>query len=103
MGSIIMAGNDFSITGLKDLKIGTSGNDGATNTVTPQTIPQGSDYDQGRTNRINNQKQFFAYTSQRTTVNFNSQIFDFTFGTTSGLNPYQKLASHQGKELHVFG
>ncbi len=95
-------GDNFAIGGIKDLNLATSGMEGANIGSTPVHLPN-SDYNSFRANQTNNQTQFLSLTAQRTTVKFSSQNFDNTFGTTSGLNPNQKLTSDQGKLLHTIG
>lgn len=95
-------GDNLTIGGFKDLNMQTMGVDNASIGSTPITLPN-SDYNSFRPNQINNQTQFLGITAQRTSVKFNSQNFDLQFGTTSGLNPYQKLTQAQGNLLHAIG
>lgn len=97
-------GDNFAIGGIKDLNLATFGMEGAGNSSAPVTLPNNASYNPTRTNKTDfNNPGFLALTAQHTTANFNSQNFDITFGTTSGLNPYQKLTSDQGKLLHTIG
>ncbi len=96
-----MGANDFAVNGMKNLD-NLPGAESAFNSVATQVIPQNSDYGSGRVNRANNQTQFLGITAQRTTA-FNSAVLDFQFGTTPGINPYQQLEDHQGKNLHTLG
>lgn len=96
-----MGAENFAIGGMKNLE-NISGAENASNSIAFQTIPQNSDYGFGKANPINNQTQFLGLTAQRTTA-FNSATLDFQFGTTPGINPYQVLQEHQGKQLHTFG
>ena len=95
-------GDDLKIGGFKDLNMQVMGADNGSIGTTPVTLPN-SDYNSFRPNQTNNQTQFLGLTAQHTTTRFNSYNFDFQFGTTSGLNPYQKLTQDQGKLLHTIG
>lgn len=95
-------GDNLTIGGFKDLNMQAVGVDTASIGSTPITLPN-SDYNSFRANQTNNQTQFLGLTAQHTTTKFSSYNFDFQFGTTSGLNPYQKLTSDQGKLLHTIG
>ena len=95
-------GDNLAIGGVKDLNIQALVVDSASIGSTPVTLPN-SDYNSFRANQTNNQTQFLSLTAQHTTTKFNSYNFDFQFGTTSGLNPNQKLSQDQGKLLHTIG
>ncbi len=93
-------GDDLKIGGFKDLNMQVMGADNGSIGSSPVTLPN-SDYNSFQANRTNNQTQFLGLTAQNTTTKFNSYNFDFQFGTTSGINPYQQLTQEQGKLFHA--
>lgn len=97
-------GDDLKIGGMKDFNLATSGMAGADNTSAQVTMPNNF-YNTGRTSQTSETTRFLQYTAQHATVSAKSTItnFDFKFGTTSGLNPYTKLAPDQGNKLHTIG
>lgn len=95
-------GDNLTIGGFKDLSLSATGYAGSDISSVKQTLPE-SDYNTARTNKFNNQNPVFgSLIAQHTQVGFNSINFDYSFGSTSGLNPF-KGAEQSGETLTLIG
>lgn len=95
-------GDNLTIGGFKDLSLSATGYPGSDIGSVKQTLPD-SDYNSFRTNKFNNQNPVFgSLVAQHTTTKFNSVNFDYSYGSTSGLNPF-KGAEATGETLTLIG